>query len=168
MLGPELENALPLDVRQRRAFQKPWHANAFAILLSLHQAGRFTWPQWTQAFAQQEKLSPPRPAECIDDAYYRRVTETLLDLLSARGLVLPAHVAAVESAWRDAYLSTPHGHPVELTSDALARSLSGEIVADPHDDDHHHHEPDHHHAGHRHAGKRHVIAPLAVFPALGG
>ena len=29
-------------------FQSPWHAELFALTLSLHKAGHFSWPEWTQ------------------------------------------------------------------------------------------------------------------------
>jgi len=156
------EASLPLEIRQRRAFQKPWHATAFAMLLSLHQADRFTWPQWTEAFAQSERTSPQRAGECIEDAYYRRVLETLLAFLSAQKLVQPAEVAAVEAAWRGAYLSTPHGQPVELAPETLARALSGEAAWHG-DDDHGHHAAHHHHSH----GTPRVVTPVAVSPARG-
>ena len=36
---------LPLDA-DGPVFREPWEAQAFAMTLSLHQRGLFTWPEW--------------------------------------------------------------------------------------------------------------------------
>ena len=41
-----LSNLLP-SYKQGN-FQSPWHAELFALTLSLHKAGHFSWPEWTQ------------------------------------------------------------------------------------------------------------------------
>ena len=39
--------------RRRPVFREPWEAHAFAMAVSLHQRGLFTWPEWAEALARQ-------------------------------------------------------------------------------------------------------------------
>ena len=32
-------------------FREPWEAQAFALVLAMHQRGLFTWLEWTQALS---------------------------------------------------------------------------------------------------------------------
>ena len=34
-------------------FAEPWQAHAFALVLSLHERGLFTWPEWAAALARE-------------------------------------------------------------------------------------------------------------------
>ena len=36
-------------------FRAPWEAQAFAMALSLHDRGVFTWPEWAAALADEIK-----------------------------------------------------------------------------------------------------------------
>jgi nitrile hydratase accessory protein len=150
-------DSLPLDIQNRRAaFQKPWHATGFAILLSLHRAGLFSWPEWVDAFSSRDRMSPDRAGECVEDGYYRRVLETVEDLLSGKGMMTAQALAAMDDAWRRAYLGTPHGMPVELSNAVAVK------------DDHNHH--DHSERHHRHPTSARIPAreraiPVAISPA---
>ena len=46
--------------------------------------------------------------------YYDAVLATLEHLTTATGALTPDAMAARRDAWRQAYLDTPHGRPVEL------------------------------------------------------
>jgi len=41
---------LPADLRDAEgpAFREPWEARAFAMVIKLHEAGLFTWPEWAE------------------------------------------------------------------------------------------------------------------------
>ena len=43
--------ALPRDA-EGPVFRAPWEAQAFAMTLSLHERGEFTWSEWTQALSE--------------------------------------------------------------------------------------------------------------------
>ena len=32
-------------------FSEPWHANLFALTISLSESGVFSWPEWVSAFS---------------------------------------------------------------------------------------------------------------------
>jgi nitrile hydratase accessory protein len=91
-------------------FAEPWQAQAFALTLKLHEGGAFTWPEWAQALSTQLARAPD------DDGsrYYEHWVAALETLVTGRNLAATAELDARKSAWKDAYLRTPHGHPVEL------------------------------------------------------
>ena len=53
---------------QPRAFQQPWHAQAFALAVALPRAGLFTWPEWVGVLSQQIQSAPGQPDEDPDSA----------------------------------------------------------------------------------------------------
>ena len=111
MSAPDLA-ALPRLPRDAGGpvFAEPWQAQAFALALKLHEAGAFTWPEWAQALSAELAGDPD------DDGsrYYDHWVAALEGLVAGRNLAAPAELAARKDAWRDAYLRTPHGQPVEL------------------------------------------------------
>lgn len=95
-------------------FDEPWHAQVFALTVALSEAGRFGWPEWTQAFgAMLARHGLSRDLDGGED-YFTAWLETLEALLAAKGLAAPDQVAVLRDAWEAAYLATPHGHPVRL------------------------------------------------------
>lgn len=92
-------------------FAKPWHAQAFALVLHLHDQSLFSWEEWSHALgavrASQE--SPDKP-----DAYYIAWVDALGHLMIQKGILDEQSSVAMLENWRRAYLSTPHGSPVLL------------------------------------------------------
>jgi nitrile hydratase accessory protein len=99
-------------------FQEPWEAQAFALVLALHQRGTVTWPEWTQA------LSAAIYADTADDgdAYYQCWLKALERLVSEKGLVAAPDLSARKESWRRAAHATPHGSPILLENDPLGQS----------------------------------------------
>lgn len=88
-------------------FDEPWQAQAFALTVSLHERGVFTWPEWAQALGARVK-------QVDGEAYYVAWLTALETLLAAKGVADPAALADLKTAWTDAYRHTPHGRPVKL------------------------------------------------------
>jgi len=99
-------------------FQEPWEAQAFALVVALHARGVFTWPEWTQA------LSAALHADAHDDgdAYYQCWLRALERLVGEKGLAAAPDLSARKESWRRAAHATPHGSPILLENDPLARS----------------------------------------------
>ena len=87
-----LSNLLP-SYKQGN-FQSPWHAELFALTLSLHKAGHFSWPEWTQYLGKalkeehvpefdlaKEVLDNNIKGDAGDDAYYHAWLGALCALL---------------------------------------------------------------------------------------
>lgn len=100
---------LPRDA-EGPVFAEPWQAQAFALALRLHEAGAFTWPEWA------ETLSAELLADPDDDGsrYYQHWVAALERLVTGRNLAGSDELSARKDAWKDAYLRTPHGRPVQL------------------------------------------------------
>lgn len=91
-------------------FAEPWQAQAFALVLSLHEAGRFSWPDWAATLSAELARDP------ADDGsrYYEHWVAALETLVTRQHLARSAELDARKHAWADAYSRTPHGRPVEL------------------------------------------------------
>ena len=111
MSAPDLA-ALPRLPRDAEGpvFAEPWQAQAFALTLKLHEDGVFTWTEWADALSVELARDPG------DDGsrYYDHWVAALEHLVTARRMTATAELDARTEAWREAYLHTPHGHPVEL------------------------------------------------------
>ena len=98
------------------AFSEPWHAQLFALTVSLNESGRLDWPDWAAAFSETlHRHGMSRDLDGGND-YFAAWLETLEDLLLKRGIAGSRDLKNLRKAWEDAYLSTPHGQPVKLSS----------------------------------------------------
>ena len=124
-----------------RVFKEPWEAQAFSLVIALHESGVFSWDEWSDALAQaiRRDLHPGGVEEVVQrvseavaedegektsermeekedrpDSYYQHWLAALEDLAIAKGLSEAGELAQRVQAWREAYLATPHGLPVEL------------------------------------------------------
>ena len=89
-------------------FEAPWQAQAFAMVLALHQRGLFGWPEWTQALGAALKR---------EHDYYTAWLDALEGLLAEKGHAEPDTLAALAAAWARAAEATPHGTPILLDND---------------------------------------------------
>jgi nitrile hydratase accessory protein len=95
-------------------FEQPWHAQVFALTVSLNESGRFDWPEWASRFsATLAAHGVDRDLDGGDD-YFNAWLETLETLLAEDGTAAPVDVSDMRRAWEQAYLRTPHGAPVHL------------------------------------------------------
>ncbi|MDO9709756.1 nitrile hydratase accessory protein [Paracraurococcus lichenis] len=135
-------------------FREPWQAKAFALVVLLHRQGHFAWEEWVRTLAAEVAARPQRAEEDADAAYHRQFLAALEAITAARGLATAPAMSARARQWRQAYLNTPHGHPVELAN-------AGEAAAEGegHDEDEHGH--DHAHA---HGGLQPQRVPVAISP----
>jgi len=104
----------PDDAEPEAPFAEPWQAEAFALATALVEAGVVSRTDWAQALGAEIRRDPALPGEEAGAAYWRQWLAALDRLLAERGLVAPAEAAERTDAWRDAYLRTPHGQPVDL------------------------------------------------------
>ncbi len=114
--------SIPSDADQP-VFQAPWEAEAFAMVLALHQAGLFSWTEWAKTLSnsidQAQSLGDPD----LGDTYYLHWLNALEALVTAKGLGEPLVLKALADAWREAAASTPHGQPIELEPNTLAHLI---------------------------------------------
>ncbi|MGI9522421.1 MAG: nitrile hydratase accessory protein [Hyphomicrobiaceae bacterium] len=95
-------------------FDQPWQAQVFAMALSLHKKGFFTWREWAQTLG--DEISKARAAGDSDDGstYYNHWIATLERLVEKQGLVTRETLDSYARAWGRAADRTPHGAPITL------------------------------------------------------
>jgi nitrile hydratase accessory protein len=97
-------------------FREPWEAQAFAMALSLHERGLFTWNEWAAALAEEIKRAQAAGDPDCGDTYYRHWLATLEKLVAAKGVATLEAQHRYRDAWDHAADRTPHGSPIELRS----------------------------------------------------
>lgn len=90
-------------------FAEPWHAQAFALAVGLHEQGRFAWPEFAEELGAAIRADPDRD-------YYASWLAALERVVVAHGLTTAGDLAEREDAWHRAARATPHGRPIELTA----------------------------------------------------
>ena len=95
-------------------FREPWEAQAFAMALSLHERGLFTWKEWAAALADEIKLAQANGDPDTGTTYYRHWLATLEKLIAEKGVATLETQHRYRDAWDHAADRTPHGAPIEL------------------------------------------------------
>ncbi len=95
-------------------FREPWEAHAFAMALTLHQRGLFSWPEWAAALSAQIAKAQAGGDADLGDTYYRHWLAALEALVAEKGASSTQELARYRDAWDRAADRTPHGQPIEL------------------------------------------------------
>jgi nitrile hydratase accessory protein len=116
-IAPDLDlGALPALPRDDEGpvFNAPWEAQAFAMTLSLHAAGAFTWREWADALAAELSASAAHGEPDDGSHYYEHWLAALEKLVTKKGVVPAQELQRRLDEWDAAVRATPHGKPVEL------------------------------------------------------
>ena len=95
-------------------FNEPWEAQALAIAYRLIEEGRITREDWANALGAAIKAAQAEGDPDEGGTYYHHVLAAIESLTVEKGLTDSSELADRKQAWTEAYLSTPHGQPVEL------------------------------------------------------
>ena len=116
-IPPELDlgalPALPRDA-EGPVFKAPWEAQAFAMTLSLHARGAFTWREWADALARELAAAAGRREPDDGSHYYEHWLAALEKIVAGKKLVAGQEMERRVEEWDAAAHVTPHGKPVEL------------------------------------------------------
>lgn len=96
-------------------FRAPWEAQAFAMAVTLHERGVFTWVEWAAALAAQIKHAQAAGDADTGETYYEHWLATLEGLIAEKGVTTRDTLHRYRDAWDHAADRTPHGQPIELT-----------------------------------------------------
>ena len=107
--------ALPRD-EGGPVFREPWQAHAFALALRLTEAGCFTWKEWVAALIAEIGAAQQRGDPDLGDTYYDHWLRAVERLCLDKGMVAGADLERRKEEWKQAYLHTPHGQPIELAA----------------------------------------------------
>jgi nitrile hydratase accessory protein len=95
-------------------FREPWEAHAFAMALTLHARGLFTWKEWAATLADEIKRAQAAGDPDTGETYYRHWLATLERLVAEKGVTSRQTLHRYRDAWDHASERTPHGKPIEL------------------------------------------------------
>jgi nitrile hydratase accessory protein len=116
-IAPDLDlGALPALPRDDEGpvFNAPWEAQAFAMTVSLHAAGAFTWREWADALAAELSAAAAHGEPDDGSHYYKHWLAALEKLVTKKGVVPAQELQRRLDEWDAAVRATPHGKPVEL------------------------------------------------------
>ena len=95
-------------------FREPWEAQAFALALSLHERGVFSWKEWTAVLGEEIKQAQAAGDPDTGETYYHHWLAALERIVAEKGLLTTEELARRKAEWDAAARSTPHGRPIEL------------------------------------------------------
>jgi len=95
-------------------FREPWEAQAFALALSLHERGVFSWTEWAATLGEEIRKAQAAGDPDTDETYYHHWLAALERLVAAKGVADPQTMARTRDAWQRACARTPHGSPIDL------------------------------------------------------
>lgn len=96
---------LPRD-EEGVVFAAPWEAKAFALVVHLHQQGRFAWQEWVDALSGEVAADRDHPPH---RPYYELWLSAAEKLIGGKGLVTAERLAA-ERAALEAAQHAAHDH----------------------------------------------------------
>ena len=99
-------------------FRAPWEAQAFAMAVTLHEAGCFGWSEWAELLSAEIAAAADRGEPDLGDRYYEPWLRALERLVADKGLVRTDELARRKAEWAHAAAHTPHGQPITLAPDA--------------------------------------------------
>jgi nitrile hydratase accessory protein len=111
---PPTPSDLPPD---EPVFAEPWQAHAFALTVTLHQRGLFTWREWADALAAEIAAAQGAGDPDRGDTYYHHWLAALERLVATKGASSSAELLRHRDAWNHAAARTPHGRPIELRAE---------------------------------------------------
>jgi nitrile hydratase accessory protein len=101
-------------------FREPWEAQAFAMALTLHARGLFTWPEWAATLADEIKRAQAAGDPDTGETYYRHWLNALERIVAEKGIATRDTLHRYRDAWDHAADRTPHGEPIELKPEDFA------------------------------------------------
>ncbi len=111
--------------QQEPVFREPWEAQAFAITVALHRRGLFNWTEWADELGAQIKHAQAHGDPDLGATYYHHWLAAIEALVQRKGIADQDLLMQYQQAWGHAADRTPHGEPIVLHPEDLAR------VADP-------------------------------------
>jgi nitrile hydratase accessory protein len=105
--------SIPCDA-EGPVFREPWEGQAFAIALTLHEQGVFTWGEWAEMLGAEIKRAQAAGDPDTGETYYQHWFNALERMVAEKGVTTKAALTAHRDAWERAADRTPHGKPIEL------------------------------------------------------
>ena len=96
-------------------FQNPWHSQLFAITVQLSEKGNFSWKEFVEVFGEslKKQRSLSKKLDGSND-YFSCWLNALEEILIIKKISNQKTLMILKEDWTQAYLSTPHGKPVNI------------------------------------------------------
>ena len=96
-------------------FQNPWHSQLFAITVQLSEKGNFCWKEFVEVFGVtlKKQRSFSKNLDGSND-YFSCWLNALEEILIIKKISDQDALISLKEDWTQAYLSTPHGKPVNI------------------------------------------------------
>jgi nitrile hydratase accessory protein len=104
---------IPCDA-EGPVFREPWEAHAFALAVTLHGKGLFTWPEWAEHLSREIRAAQAAGDPDTGETYYRHWLKALESLVIGKGVTTAEALEHTTEDWHRAAAATPHGKPIEL------------------------------------------------------
>ena len=122
-LTPPSLPGMPLD-SNGAVFAAPWQAQAFAMVLSLHDKGLFTWPEWAAALSSEISRAQAAGDPDTGETYYLHWLAALERMVAAKKITTPDVLARYHKAWDAAAAMARNGAPDARETSRGATSVS--------------------------------------------
>lgn len=99
-----------------RAFDEPWQAQAFGLVIALYEQDAFTWSEWAAALSAVI-AAEQNPDHISNSEYYRCWLQALEHIVVSKGMAEQEAILDVTQAWHRAAHATPQGSPITLEND---------------------------------------------------
>ena len=93
-------------------FSAAWEAQAFALVVVLHERGLFTWQDWTSLLAEEIRNGQSAGDLEPGSLYYHHWLNALERIVALKNIASLSVMKDLAHAWQEAALHTPHGKPV--------------------------------------------------------
>jgi nitrile hydratase accessory protein len=107
---------IPCDA-EGPVFREPWEAQAFAMVVALHERGLFGWDEWAAMLGEEIKAAQRGGDPDTGETYYRHWLAALERMVAHKGIADRATLTRYHDAWDRAADRTPHGAAIELTAE---------------------------------------------------
>lgn len=97
-------------------FKEPWEAQAFGLVVALHQAEQFTWEEWAAQLSAEIAQAQAQGDRDLGDTYYQHWLKALETLVNKKQISTADEISKRVKKWHSAYINTPHGLPIELNN----------------------------------------------------
>jgi nitrile hydratase accessory protein len=112
---PEENRPLPFVTEDGdTVFGEAWQAQVLAMAENLISSSKITASDWSNILGAELRKADAAGAPDNSETYYLSALSALESLLLSNDHLTSDEIRARKEIWERAYLSTPHGQPVEL------------------------------------------------------
>ena len=96
-------------------FSEPWEAKVFAMTLSMHEQGVFTWKEWAAMLSDSIRQAQQQGDPDLGDTYYSHWLTALEQMIVQKQIGSHSQLDQLRTEWDHAARHTPHGQPIEIS-----------------------------------------------------